>query len=139
MPLERTPQERASAARIPRGLFGSGPDRLLREDVRDAALVQPPHEVLDHAVFARVEADHPETAAGREHVPRDGKRALEHAVLVVDRDPERLEHPRRGMDVAAAAEPGRNQAGNEAGQVAGGPERPGPAALDARAGDLPRD
>ena len=54
-------------------------------------------ELLDDAVFERVEADHREAAADREQLERAVERAPQLAELVVDVHAQRLEGARRRM------------------------------------------
>ena len=61
-----------------------------------------PHELLDHAVFQRMEADHRKPAAGSEHLQRSCKTALQLAELVVDVHADGLEGPRGRVTPALA-------------------------------------
>src|SRR5207253_8121405 len=53
-----------------------------------AAALAVTQELLDDPVLERVEADHRQPPTGAEHLERSRERVLEHAELVVDRDPE---------------------------------------------------
>ena len=75
------------------------------------------HEPLDDAVLERVEADDDEAAALAEQCHALRETALERAELVVERDANRLERSRRGMDAALRCLPGMCR--DEARELAG--------------------
>ena len=60
-------------------------------------------EVLDDAVFQRMERHHRETSARLEHALGSVERELQFVELFVDEDAQALKRPRRRMDVAGLA------------------------------------
>ena len=93
-----------------------------------------PQEALDDPILERMEGDDGQPTVGTEQLERCRQRALEGAELVVDLDPERLEHPLRRMTLA---EPGRRRHRllDRLDEVAGAGER----LLGAAPDDRPRD
>src|SRR5215471_21682983 len=101
--------------RVPRDLAGRRPDRPARcgphgrsrsaDAHREvgrarAAALRVAQELLDDPVLERVERDHPEPAIRAQQLQRCGQGPFERAELVVDLDPERLEHALRRMPLA---------------------------------------
>src|SRR5207244_10136640 len=95
------------------------------------------HEALDDPILERMEADHREPATGPQHRERGRQRGLEGAELVVDGNPERLEHALGGMTVSKAGR-SRNRRLDRLDEVARPLERILLPAPDDRLRDLPR-
>ena len=92
-------------------------------------------EILDDAVFQRMERDHHEPATRLEHALGRGQRGLKLVELFVDEDAQGLERPRRRMNITGL---GANHPADEIGERARGRERRLPAVRDDGAGDAAR-
>ena len=108
--LQRRAQAPRLGARVARHLAGARAHRAAGDQLRlglapahadgqvrraDAAAGAVDEEALHHPVLERVEGDRGHAAARAQQRPRGGQRALERLQLVVDRDPDRLEHASR--------------------------------------------
>ena len=93
-----------SAPRVRSSKLGSG-DRRFRQVARAARsrLRALGEEALDDAVLERMEGDHDQPAALGKHPLRRGERVGEFVELAIDEDAERLEGPRRRMDLVGGA------------------------------------
>src|SRR5439155_13325570 len=145
-------ESRGRRSRVSRRLSGVRADRLPRgrAELRSlaahadrevgrtlAAAFAIAHEALDDPILERMEADHREPATGPQHRERGRQRGLEGAELVVDGNPERLEHALGGMTVSKAGR-SRNRRLDRLDEVARPLERILLPAPDDRLRDLPR-
>ena len=132
---ERRAQLGAARAWVASHFFLAGLDRLARQ-------LLPPRPVaeglLDAPVFQRVEADHGRPPARPQALRQCRQQALQGAQFVVDRDPQRLKHPRGGVDGRLL--PGRPCAAAAAHSAAPTPRagRSFPAAADFRVSTMRR-
>ncbi len=92
-------------------------------------------ELLDRAIFQRVEGDHGQPTARPQQVARRGERPCEHADLVIDGDAQRLKDLRRRVDTPAPTALG---AYHRIGELLRGGEWRGRASVDDRARDPAR-
>src|SRR5688572_252316 len=99
---EPCPAELGGAGARIRALLGFVRDDHIRTDLSVDAFAQPaPERLLYPAILAAVEADDRGDAAGLQDVRQDGEQPIEVRQLAVHENAQRLERPRRGMQLRA--------------------------------------